>query len=88
MNKKINYKYTPFKVFSVLIFIPFILNIFSNIKEEINVFQLLLISISLILWLMDYFIQMKQINYIKIFTIEIIIIFILLLYFINGLINL
>jgi hypothetical protein len=84
---RMNYKYTPFNVFSVIIFIPRIVDMIASIYE-INILRFLLILISLILWLVDYFMQIKQIKYVQIFTIEIIIIFILVLYFINGLINL
>ena len=84
---RMNYKYTPFNAFSVIIFIPCIIDMIASIYE-INILHFLLIVICSILWLVDYFMQMKQIKYLQIFTIEIIIIFFLVLYFINGLINL
>jgi heme/copper-type cytochrome/quinol oxidase subunit 4 len=89
-----NYKYSPFNVFSIIIGMLFILYIIRMIKESNNTIDLLKILFSpfilypifaLTIWSIDYYFQKNNTNFKKLFLIELIIVFIIFFYLINGL---
>lgn len=91
-----NYKYSPFNVFSMIVGMFSILFYISIIKES-NSFNNILTEffspfiiypiISITFWLIDYYFQKDETNYKKLFIIELIIVLIISIYFINGLTN-
>lgn len=91
-----NYKYSPFNVFSIIILMLYILYIIRMIKESNNSIDLLkaLFSpiilypiLALIIWLIDYYLQINNTNFKKLFLVELIFVLILFSYFIHGLTN-
>jgi len=91
-----NYKYSPFNVFSIIIGMLSILFIIRMIKESNNSIDLLKILFSpiiiypilaLIIWLIDYYLQINNTNFKKLFLVELIFVLILFSYFIHGLTN-
>lgn len=83
---KINYRYTPFNILSVVISIPPIYLLIKDFSFEKNFF-LIFTAIGIALWLFDYYLQKKKVDFLKLFLFELIICLFLVGYFINGLVN-
>lgn len=89
-----NYKYSPFNVFSIIVGMFSVLFYISMIKES-NSFNDIFTDffspfitypiLALTIWLIDYYFQKNERNYKKLFIIELIIVLIISIYFINGL---
>jgi hypothetical protein len=81
-----NYRYSPFNVFGVIVFVISFTQILGFINDSTTVFVISSI-IGLFFILIDYFFQKKQLNIKLIFSIEFIIILSILIYFTIGIIN-
>jgi len=81
-----NYRYTPFNIFSVILFIISLLLILRHLTLDFSIYLLIPLILSILLWIIDYYFQ-KQIKFSKLLILESIILAFFLIYFLNGLTN-
>lgn len=80
------YSYTPFNIFSVILFIISLLLIIKHLTLDFSINLLLPLFLSILLWIIDYILQ-KRIKFSKLIIFESIILAISLIYFLSGLAN-
>lgn len=86
-----NYKYSPFNVFSIIIgmlSILFILSMISNTTDLLNTLLSEFIFypiLSITIWVIDYYLQEKQVNFRILFLVELLVVLIIILYIMNAL---
>jgi hypothetical protein len=81
-----NYRYTPFNIFSVILFIISSLLITKHFTLDLSINLLLPLFLSILLWIIDYYLQ-KRIKFSKLVILESIILAFILIFFLNGLAN-
>lgn len=81
-----NYRYTPFNTFSVIITAISIIFAFRMIND-FSIYFLIPFLFATILWCIDYYFQRKKINFKKLFLTESIIVISIVLFYIRGIIN-
>lgn len=81
-----DYKYTPFNVLGIILFLMssvMIIGLYKNFSYSLLVYPLF----GLLFVLVDYFFQSKRYNFKKLLLIESLISIALVLYFIKGIVN-
>ena len=84
-----NYNYSPFNVFSVVVFMFYFAFILKNLEDIKNIFDesLLIPLLCIIIWLIDYYFQHNNYNFKYLLFFESIIMIFVISYFIYGIAN-